>query len=195
MHRAEMGAQLDAAQHHALRTEEGARRAVERPARREMQEAQAVARAREHALKAEVEAALPRCEGRGVKAEVEAALQAAEARWAEEAAQVAQADKATLKADKADKVNLEADKADKANLEADMAACSHTFAISAPEKPGRSRAIWPRSTSDEEGSNTMPCLRQWMRRISSRSSAVGCRIVTLRSKRPGRTSAGSRRSA
>eukprot|EP00900_Chrysochromulina_parva_P011900 jgi/Chrpa1/20710/Chrysochromulina_OHIO_Genome00008515-RA len=90
VHRAEMGAQLDAAQHHALRTEEGARRAVERPARREMQEAQAVARAREHALKAEVEAALPRCEGRGVKAE-RALL--------EDEKEALQADKAALQMD------------------------------------------------------------------------------------------------
>mmetsp|Transcript_5597 Transcript_5597/g.13953 ORF Transcript_5597/g.13953 Transcript_5597/m.13953 type:complete len:230 (-) Transcript_5597:1911-2600(-) len=64
------------------------------------------------------------------------------------------------------------------------------LARSAPTRPGRSRASCSRSTS---GATLL--LRRCRFRISYRPSVSGLGMRTLRSKRPGRMSAGSSRSA
>ena len=70
-----------------------------------------------------------------------------------------------------------------------MAASLARLARSAPEKPGVPRATTFRSTS---GPSCLP--RQCTARIAARSVSVGSGIVTCRSNRPGRSSAGSRTS-
>mmetsp|Transcript_23346 Transcript_23346/g.40665 ORF Transcript_23346/g.40665 Transcript_23346/m.40665 type:complete len:253 (+) Transcript_23346:442-1200(+) len=68
-----------------------------------------------------------------------------------------------------------------------ISAASFTrFARSAPEKPGVPRAIMRRSTSGPSG-----VLRACTPNIFSRPLMSGLPTVTLRSKRPGRSSAGS----
>ena len=69
---------------------------------------------------------------------------------------------------------------------ASSAASFTRFARSAPEKPGVPRAITFGSTSDASGT-----LRMCTRRIFSRPFTSGFGTTTWRSKRPGRSSAGS----
>ncbi len=68
-----------------------------------------------------------------------------------------------------------------------MAASLARLARSAPEKPGVPRAMASRSTS---GASFLSL--QCTARIAARSPALGSGIVTCRSNRPGRSSAGSR---
>ena len=60
------------------------------------------------------------------------------------------------------------------------------LARSAPEKPGQPRAMIRRSTSAASGTR-----RAWTARIFSRPLMSGLVTCTCRSKRPGRSSAGS----
>ena len=69
---------------------------------------------------------------------------------------------------------------------ASSAASFTRFAKSAPEKPGVPRAMVFGSTSEASGT-----LRIWTRRIFSRPITSGFGTTTWRSKRPGRSSAGS----
>ena len=69
------------------------------------------------------------------------------------------------------------------------AASLRTFARSAPVKPGVRRATDSRSTSGETG---LPC--EWTLRICRRPFMSGLSTGICRSKRPGRSSAGSRTS-
>ncbi|OPZ04250.1 MAG: hypothetical protein BWZ09_01928 [Alphaproteobacteria bacterium ADurb.BinA305] len=72
-------------------------------------------------------------------------------------------------------------------LRAARSAASFTMlARSAPEKPGVPRAMTAGSTSGASGT-----LRMWTRRIFSRPTTSGLGTTTWRSKRPGRSSAGS----
>src|SRR6266478_2819734 len=69
---------------------------------------------------------------------------------------------------------------------ANRAASFTMFARSAPEKPGVPRAMMSGLTSGARGT-----LRMWTLRISSRPRMSGSGTTTCRSKRPGRSSAGS----
>ena len=69
------------------------------------------------------------------------------------------------------------------------AASLRTFARSAPVKPGVRLAIWRRSTCSVRG---LPCA--WTFRMASRPFRSGASTAIWRSKRPGRSSAGSRMS-